>query len=166
MFNSLLQELFAAYVPPCFRTVEVADKDIQNYVTGLLVRFANAEVASKTNIADQAIQDIGEMVAKSDPIFGTASSFEEERRVRQYVGDAALFFSGLYPGSVHYRQRHQQTVQTTDELIRVGKESYYIVSQFDVFEYRQEARLFNKLANRFDDCVRGLTLVRERLLTQ
>jgi hypothetical protein len=57
-------------------------------------------------------------------------------------------------------------VQTTDELIRVGKESYYIVSQFDVFEYRQEARLFSNLANRFDDCVRGLALVRERLLTQ
>ena len=83
----------------------------------MLVRFANAEVSSKTKIADQAIEDIGEMVAKSDPIFGTASSFEEERRVRQNVGDAALFFSGLYPGSVHYRQRHQQTVQTTDELV-------------------------------------------------
>jgi hypothetical protein len=166
MATSLLQELFSTYVPPCFRSADVTDKEIQTYVTGMLVRFANAEVASKTNIADQAIEDIGEMIAKSDPIFGTASCFEEERRVRQYVGDAALFFSGLYPGSVHYRQRRQQTVQTTDELIRVGKESYYIVSQFDVFEYRQEARLFSNLASRFDDCVRGLSLVRERLLIQ
>lgn len=166
MYNSLLQELFSTYVPSCFRSADITDKEIQNYVTEMLVRFANADVASKTSIADQAIEDIGEIVAKSDPIFGTATSFEEERRVRKYVGDAALFFSGLYPGSVHYRQRHQQTVQTTDELIRVGKESYYIVSQFDVFEYRQEARLFSNLSSRFDDCVRGLSLVRERLLTQ
>ena len=48
-------------------------------------------------------------------------------------------------------------LQTTDELIRVGKESYYIVSHFDVFEYRQEAWLFNKLANRFGGQTSSLT---------
>ena len=68
-------------------------------------------------------------------------------------------------------------IQSDIELGQVLEESFqncgaealllsYIVSHFDVFEYRQEAWLFNKLANRFDDCVRGLTLVRERLLTQ
>jgi hypothetical protein len=68
MLNSLLQELFSTYVPPCFRSADITDKEIQNYVTGMLVRFANAEVASKTNIADQAIEDIGEMVACRPPM--------------------------------------------------------------------------------------------------
>ena len=49
------------------------------------------------------------------------------------------------------------------ELIRAGKESYYIVSQFNLFEYEQEAPLFARLSDWFERCILGLTLVREQL---
>jgi hypothetical protein len=45
-------------------------------------------------------------------------------------------------------------------MVRAGKESYWIVSQFNVFEYAQEAPLFEKLADSFEGCVYGLTKVR------
>jgi hypothetical protein len=48
-------------------------------------------------------------------------------------------------------------------LIRAGKESYFIVSQFNLFEYEQEAPLFARLSDRFEHCILGLTLVREEL---
>ena len=50
-----------------------------------------------------------------------------------------------------------------DELIRVGRESYFIVSQFNVFDYAEEAPLFARLAGRLDRCILGLALVREDL---
>ena len=48
-------------------------------------------------------------------------------------------------------------------MIRAGKESYYIVSQFDLFEYAQEAPLFARLSDQFENCILGLTLAREDL---
>ena len=49
------------------------------------------------------------------------------------------------------------------ELIRAGKESYFIVSQFNLFEYEQEAPLFARLSDWFERCILGLALVREDL---
>jgi hypothetical protein len=49
------------------------------------------------------------------------------------------------------------------EMVKTGKESYYIVSQFDLFEYRDEAPLFGRLSNEFERCVQGLKYVREEL---
>jgi hypothetical protein len=48
-------------------------------------------------------------------------------------------------------------------LIHAGKESYFIVSQFNLFEYEQEAPLFARLSDRFERCILGLTLVREEI---
>jgi hypothetical protein len=56
------------------------------------------------------------------------------------------------------RRRHQPSLE---ELIRAGKESYFIVSQFNLFEYEQEAPLFARLSDGFERCILGLTLVRE-----
>ena len=52
---------------------------------------------------------------------------------------------------------------TLAELIQMGKESYFIVSKFDVFEYKEEAPLFARLSDRFEHCVLGLALIREEL---
>jgi hypothetical protein len=60
-----------------------------------------------------------------------------------------------------WRRRHGQ--QSFEELVKVGKESYYIVSQFDLEEYADEAPMFRRLAGWFDRCIYGLRLVREEL---
>ena len=49
------------------------------------------------------------------------------------------------------------------DLVRTGKESYYIVSRFEHFEYAKVAPLFSKLSRRFEDCVYGLNLVKNDL---
>jgi len=50
-----------------------------------------------------------------------------------------------------------------DELIKIGKESYFVVSQFNVFEFEQEAPLFARLSECFDRCVLGLAMIRAEL---
>lgn len=44
-----------------------------------------------------------------------------------------------------------------------GKESYAVVAAFNVFEYRDEAPLFRRLSDRFEECVFGLNLVKREI---
>ena len=48
-------------------------------------------------------------------------------------------------------------------MVQAGKESYYIVSQFDLFEYKQEAPFFARLSGSFEACIYGLNMVRGEL---
>ncbi len=109
------------------------------------------------------IEELEAMMLAADPVNGSAPSFDAERAMRKYIGDYALFVSGMYPeamvpghdGAVHH--------PSLSELIHAGKESYFIVSQFNLFEYEQEAPLFARLSDWFERCILGLTLVREEL---
>ncbi len=141
----------------------IHDTAITHYVAHLLCEFSESDKLYKVR-DDQGrpIQSLEELIRAADPVHGTASSFDAERAVRKHIGDYALFVSGMYPESMDpWRRRHGQ--QSFEELVKVGKESYYIVSQFDVEEYAQEAPLFARLAEWFDRCIYGLRLVREDL---
>ena len=139
------------------------DPDVTGYVAHLLCEFSQADNLYK--VRDQAgrpIEELTEMMLAADPVHGSAPSFDAERAVRKHIGDYALFVSGMYPESMDpYRRRHGQ--QSFEELVKVGKESYYIVSQFDLEEYADEAPMFRRLAGWFDRCIYGLRLVREEL---
>jgi hypothetical protein len=47
--------------------------------------------------------------------------------------------------------------------MKAGKESYYIVSKFEHFEYTKVAPLFANLSQHFEQCVYGLNLVKNDL---
>jgi len=68
----------------------------------------------------------------------------------------------MYPEAMGANRRRSRQ-PSLDELILAGKESYYIVSQFNLFEYEEEAPLFARLSDSFERCILGLTLVREEL---
>ena len=46
---------------------------------------------------------------------------------------------------------------------KAGKESYYIVSKFEHFEYAKVAPLFASLSEHFEQCVYGLNRVKNEL---
>jgi hypothetical protein len=69
----------------------------------------------------------------------------------------------MYPEAMNSGRRMRYHRPSLGELIHAGKESYYIVSQFNLFEYEQEAPLFGRLSDRFERCILGLTLVREEM---
>ncbi len=140
------------------------DPDVTSYVARLLCEFSEAENLYKVrDEIGRPIEELAEMMQASDPINGTASSFDQERAMRKHIGDYSLFVAGMYPeasDSAHRQRNHRPTIS---ELISAGKESYYIVSQFNLFEYEQEAPLFARLSDGFERCILGLTLVREEL---
>jgi hypothetical protein len=144
----------------------INDAAITQYIAHMLCEFSESDKLYKVRDEHgRPVQTLEEMVQAADPVLGTAPSFDAERAIRKYIGDYALFVSGMYPESMDpYRRRHGQ--QNFEELVRVGKESYYIVSQFDLEEYADEAPMFRRLAGWFDRCIYGLRLVREELIAR
>ncbi len=142
------------------------DPAINNYIASLLCEFSTSENLYKVRDEHgKRIDNLDGMVQAADPVHGTATSFDAERAVRKHIGDYALFVSGMYPESLEsgatFRRRNGH--QSFDELVSVGKESYYIVSQFDLEEYADEAPMFRRLSGWFDRCIYGLRLVRDEL---
>jgi hypothetical protein len=142
------------------------DTAITHYVARLLCEFSEAEKLYQVRDEEgRPLRTLEQMLEASDPVHGTAASFDTERAVRKHIGDYALFVSGMYPESLESptpgRRRHG--LQSYGELVKAGKESYYIVSQFDLEEYADEAPMFRRLAGWFDRCTYGLRLVRDEL---
>jgi hypothetical protein len=140
------------------------DPDLTAYVAHLLCEFVETDkLYSVRDAAGRPVEELTEMLRAADPVNGTAPSFDAERALRKHIGDFALFVGGMYPEAVDSNRRLRRHRPSLGELIRAGKESYYIVSQFNLFEYEQEAPLFARLSDGFERCILGLTLVREEL---
>jgi hypothetical protein len=157
-----LRQLFHEVVAGCYhRHTGIDDPEMTSYVGDLLTEFTAAENLYLRDAEGHALKDLHAMIAASDPVFGDAPSFDVERKVRRHIGDYALFATGMYPESTQL-WRHTGDASFV-EMVRTGKESYYIVSQFDLFEYRDEAPLFARLSSEFERCVQGLKYVREEI---
>ena len=160
-----LRQLFVELVGRHYaEELGIRDPQVISYVSHLLTEFCDAEQLFKIRSGEgRALQDVGELLLESDPVYGPAPSFDRERQVRKHIGDFTLFFTGMFPESVnHYRLRRQRMENFVD-WIKAGKESYYIVSKFEYFEYAKVAPLFANLSNHFEQCVYGLNLVRNDL---
>jgi hypothetical protein len=158
-----LRQLFHEVVSECYDShLGLRDAEISSYVADLLTEFCHAEnVYRIRDAAGKPVRAVGEMLLAADPVHGTASSFGEERERRKHIGDYTLFFAGMYPESMD--RWGEQKQESFLEMVQAGKESYYIVSQFDLFEYAHEAPFFGRLAGSFEACIYGLNLVRGEL---
>ncbi len=144
--------------------VGLNDPEIVDYVAHMLCEFSDPDNLHRLKDATgHRIENVVEMLRASDPVFGTAVSFDQERSVRKYIGDYAMYVAGTQLDVVESTANYQADRSIVDELTRIGKESYFIVSRFDLFEYEKEAPLFARLADCLDRCILGLALVREEL---
>ena len=72
------------------------DPEIVDYVTHLLCEFSEPDSLYRLKDATgRKIETISEMETAADPVFGTAASFAEERTVRKYIGDYAMYRAGM-----------------------------------------------------------------------
>jgi len=156
-FNPLVTETFAS-------TIALRDAGLTNYISEMLANFCQSEELYKIrNAAGRSLSDVGEMLLESDPIFGSAPSFDRERAVRKHIGDYTLFFTGMFPESINRLRLRNNRLDNFVDWMKAGKESYYIVSKFEYFEYAKVAPLFAKLSENFEQCVYGLNQVKNDL---
>src|SRR5580700_5486539 len=160
-----LQQLFVELVGRHYaQEIGIHDPQVIGYVAHLLSEFCDAEQLMKIRTAEgRALNDVGEMLIESDPIYGPAPSFDRERQVRKHIGDYALFFAGMFPESINHNRLRRHRLENFVEWVKAGKESYYIVSKFEHFEYAKVAPLFANLSREFEGCVYGLNMVKNDL---
>ncbi len=160
-----LRRLFTEMVGLHFeQDVGLRDQQLQAYVANLLTEFCDTrELYKIQNAAGRPLHDVGEMLLESDPIYGEAPGFDRERQVRKHIGDYTLFFAGMFPESINRFRLRRRRLESFIDLVKAGKESYYIVSQFSQFEGAKVAPLFAKLSREFEVCVFGLNMVKNEL---
>ncbi|HEX4286143.1 MAG TPA: hypothetical protein VHZ28_13705 [Terracidiphilus sp.] len=160
-----LEALFRKTVRDSFvDTIELNDPEMIDYVTRVLCEFSDSKnLRHLDNTDGPFIETIAGRLHAADPVFGTAASFDEERSVRRSIGDYALFIAGMRLDVVESAPNYHADRAVVEELIRIGRESYFIVSHFNMFEYEKESQLFARLAESFDRCVLGIALVRDEL---
>ena len=144
--------------------VGLHDPEIVDYVARMLCEFAEPDRLQRLKDASgHPIKNLVDMLRAADPVYGTAASFDEERSVRKYIGDYCLYVAGMQLDVMESAPNYQSDRPVVDDLIKIGKQSYFIVSKFDMFEYEKEAALFARLSKRLDRCVLGIALVRDDL---
>jgi hypothetical protein len=160
-----LHKLFLELVNQHFSNdVSVRDRAVSEYVARILTDFCDMNNLLKIhNTNGRSLDDAGEMLMEADPVFGAAPSFDREREVRKHIGDYTLFFTGMFPESINRLRLRCQRLEGFIDFMKAGKESYYIVSKFEHFEYAQAAPLFAQLSKSFEQCVFGLNMVKNDL---
>jgi hypothetical protein len=144
--------------------IGLRDNEVQDYIVNMLSEFCEVEQMLKIRSANnRRLDDVGEMLLEADPIYGPAPSFDRERQVRKHIGDYTLFLAGMFPESINRIRLRRQRLESLVDFIKAGKESYFIVSKFDQFEYARLAPLFGRLSHEFESCVYGLNLVKSDL---
>jgi hypothetical protein len=160
-----LRQLFGELVRRhFFQGIKLYDNDVAEYVSGVLTDFAHVDNLYRIrNARGRRIEEVAELLVESNPLL-EASSFDREREVRKHVGDFTLFFTGLFPEAVASLPRLRPlSIDTFVDYVSAGKESYAVVAAFNLFEYEQEAPLFRRLSDRFEECVFGLNLVKREI---
>jgi hypothetical protein len=160
-----LQKLFLEMVGRSYaREIGIRDSELIGYVAHLLAEFCDAEQLFKIHSASgKLLTDVGEMLMESNPVFGPAPSFDRERQIRKHICDYTLFFAGMFPESINQIRLRRHRLESLLDWMKAGKESYYIVSKFDCFEYTKVAPLFERLSDHFEQCVYGLNCVKNEL---
>jgi hypothetical protein len=159
-----LHQLFTEIVGRNYSDVGIANPEVQGYVSTILTEFCESENLFKIRDASgRSLHDVGEMLLESDPVYGPAPSFDRERQVRKHIGDYALFFTGMFPESINWSRLRRSRMDNLVDFVKAGKESYYIVSKFEFFEYAKVAPLFRRMAKDFELLVYGLNQVKNDL---
>ncbi len=156
-----LEQLFRDLVERAFvLSLRWDDRQVIDYLTRLLVRFTHRDdLYALRDINGRPLEEVAEMLYYADVRLG-AQSFYQEREVHKHIGDYTLFWTGLFPEAVP-RLRNSLRKDQLIDYVQQGKQSYYLVSLFDIGEWRTEAPLFRKLSEQFEVCRQGLYAVRQ-----
>ena len=156
-----LQELFGELVERAFAlSLRWDDRQVMRYLTRLLTEFAHIDSLYRLrDLNGRPLREVAEMLYYADVRLG-AQSFYQEREVHRHIGDFTLFWTGVYPEALP-RLRASLRKDHLIDYVKQGKESYRLVSLFDIGEWREEAPMFRRLSENFEVAMQGLHAVRQ-----
>ncbi len=153
---STLDRFFSGLSQYVFHTqLGVADTQVVDYVSDLLVRFVRLDGMLRIRQADgQPLTEVVTMVAEAERRVGDA-----RREVHRHIGDFTLFWSGVYPEALReFRSGGRQ-----DQFVSYcaqGKRAYHIASTIESETDTPPNSLLERLAEQFEMCAYGLREIR------
>ncbi|MGE3181548.1 MAG: hypothetical protein AB7N71_07955 [Phycisphaerae bacterium] len=158
--NHSLEDLFGGLVEQVFMAeIGICDPTLTSYLTNLLIDFVHTDKIYRLQTADgEALRDLAAIeagVVLPEKCDGT----ERTRLINRYVGDFALFWTGVYPETLRPRRRHG--ADRLREYMLRGKQSYSIASELTLGSTKPPGELLAHLSEQFECCVHGLHRVRE-----
>lgn len=162
MVSEDLEALFRSFLERAFvLSRRWDDRQVIEYLTRLLTDFVHVDRLYRLrDLNGRPLEEVADMLYYADIRLG-AQSFYQEREVHKHIGDFTLFWTGVYPEAVP-RLRASLRKDHLIDYVKQGKHSYYIVSLFDIGEWREEAPLYRKLSENFEICMQGLHAVRQQ----
>ena len=134
--NHTLERFFAGLSEYAFHSqLGVADTELVNYVSKLLVRFTKTDALHRIRqLNGQRATEVVTMMTEAQHRIGLA-----KREVHRHIGDFTLFWTGLYPESL----RGLQGPDRSDQFVSYchqGKMAYEIASEIEADEAAQHVR--------------------------
>lgn len=151
-----LRGFFHQAVCQSFWQLGLQDATIASYVADVLTDFARSEnlfrVRARTG---RKVDSVVEILAQQTPsTLADESDVLRERSRRKYVGDYALFMSGIF-------RQYVEGKGFLEYYLKEGSRSYRTVSELDLSLYRTGYFLFEELAGKFEYYSGALDYVRK-----
>ena len=142
--DNKLKSFFLNLVRQSFWQLGINDAMVANYVADVLTEFARTDNLYRIlGQRGRKVDSVVEMLAAKADEPADQDAILTERSRRKYVGDYALFMSGIF--------RNYITRQgCLSYYIEEGSRSYWTVSELDVSLYRTGFILFQELSKKFE----------------
>jgi hypothetical protein len=140
-----LRGFFHHSVRQSFWQLGIHDTTVAGYVADVLTDFARSENLYKVRARNgRKVDSVVEMLAQQAPsTLADEQDVLRERSRRKYVGDYALFMSGIF-------RQHVEGKGSLGFYLEEGSRSYRTVSELDLVLYRTGYFLFEELASKFE----------------
>ncbi len=154
--RSTLERFFSGLSEYIFQSkLGVADVQLIDYISDMLLRFARVESFHKVRRANgRPATEVFQMLCEAEQRIGLA-----RREVHRHIGDFTLFWSGMYPESLRRIRPHKSADGFLD-YCRQGKRAYAIAAEIEGGSERPSSDLLQQLSDQFEMCAYGLREVR------
>jgi hypothetical protein len=142
--DSKLRSFFHDVIRQSFRQLGIYDSTVTRYVGDVLTDFAKSENLYRIRSRKgKRLESVVEILSEQPSTPVDETELLKERSLRKYLGDYALFMSGIFRSHVEGRG-------FLDYYIAEGSRSYWTVSELDLSLYRTGFILFQELSKKFE----------------
>jgi hypothetical protein len=139
-----LEGYFLQVVRQTFWQVGLYDATVAEYIAKVLAEFALADNLYKIrDRGGRKIDSVVELLAQAPVVPADEADILRQRTLRKYVGDYALFMSGVFRTHIHGKG-------SLDYYLQEGSRSYWTVSELDLALYRTGYYLYQELSTKFE----------------
>jgi hypothetical protein len=154
----LLPRFFEHVIRQTFRDLSLGDEPVGRYLTEILTRFARTEALHAVHQATaRRLATVTDSLLAIERVWDLdAPGFDpgEELTVRRHIGDYTLFMLGIF-------REHVERLAVSGYYEREGRRAYRFLAETDRARGRQDAGLFRRLGERFEEWAGALTYARK-----